>query len=91
MGETITHIVCFKYKPDITWAKFEAHFEQFMDLKTRCISPKTGKPLIKSMKAGKCNKALLLYSNIDLCVDFREESILGIIQQGNDSRICPRI
>ncbi|GAB7353702.1 hypothetical protein MBLNU459_g4105t1 [Dothideomycetes sp. NU459] len=53
MTETITHIVLFKYRPDITWADFETHFEQFLSLKTKCINPKTGQPLIKSMKAGK--------------------------------------
>jgi hypothetical protein len=53
MAETITHIVLFKYKPDISWEAFEKHFEQFMSLKQRSISKKTGKPLIKSLKAGK--------------------------------------
>ena len=52
MAETITHIVLFKYKSNITWEAFEAHFEQFMALKTKSISKKTGKPLIKSLKAG---------------------------------------
>ena len=52
MTETITHIVLFKYRPDISWEAFEAHFEQFMALKEKSISKKTGKPLIKSLKAG---------------------------------------
>jgi hypothetical protein len=52
MAETITHIVLFKYKPDIAWSTFETHFEAFMALKHTSISAKTGKPLIKSMKAG---------------------------------------
>ncbi|PMD24368.1 hypothetical protein NA56DRAFT_544637, partial [Hyaloscypha hepaticicola] len=50
---TITHIVLFKYKPDISWEAFEKHFEQFMGLKQKSLSKKTGKPLIKSLKAGK--------------------------------------
>jgi hypothetical protein len=54
MAETITHIVLFKYKPDISWEAFEKHFEQFMGLKQKSLSKKTGKPLIKSLKAGKC-------------------------------------
>lgn len=53
MTETITHIVLFKYKTDISWQAFEIHFEQFMDLKQKSISKKTGRPLIKSLKAGK--------------------------------------
>jgi hypothetical protein len=52
MTETITHIVLFKYKPDISWEAFEKHFEYFMSLKQKSISKKTGKPLIKSLKAG---------------------------------------
>jgi hypothetical protein len=52
MAEKITHIVLFKYKPDISWEAFEKHFEHFMSLKYRSISKKTGKPLIKSLKAG---------------------------------------
>jgi hypothetical protein len=53
MAETITHIVLFKYKPDISWEAFEKHFEKFMGLKEKSLSKKTGKPLIKSLKAGK--------------------------------------
>lgn len=53
MTETITHIVLFKYRPSISWSDFESHFESFMALKTRSINPTTGKPLVKSMKAGK--------------------------------------
>ncbi|KAG9666640.1 hypothetical protein KCU99_g6518, partial [Aureobasidium melanogenum] len=53
MSETITHVVLFKYRPDITWSDFEKHFESFMALKTKSLNPKTGKPLIMSLKAGK--------------------------------------
>ncbi|TKA61467.1 hypothetical protein B0A49_12575 [Cryomyces minteri] len=53
MTETISHIVLFKYRPSITWADFESHFETFMALRTRCVHPTTGKPLMLSMKAGK--------------------------------------
>ncbi|THX65145.1 hypothetical protein D6D11_00683 [Aureobasidium pullulans] len=53
MAETITHIVLFKYRADITWSDFEKHFESFMALKTTSLNPTTGKPLIKSLKAGK--------------------------------------
>ena len=56
MTETITHIVLFKYRTDISWEAFEAHFEQFMALKEKSISKKTGKPLIKSLKAGMLSK-----------------------------------
>lgn len=59
MTETITHIVLFKYKPDIRWEAFEAHFEQFMALKQRSLSKKTGKPLIKSLKAGVSSKEMV--------------------------------
>lgn len=52
MAEMITHIVLFKYRSDITWSDFEKHFESFMALKTTSLNPKTGKPLIKSLKAG---------------------------------------
>ncbi|KAI5195036.1 hypothetical protein E4T39_08405 [Aureobasidium subglaciale] len=52
MSETITHIVLFKYRSDISWSDFEKHFESFMALKTRSLNPATGKPLIKSLKAG---------------------------------------
>ncbi|KAG9628939.1 hypothetical protein KCU95_g12690, partial [Aureobasidium melanogenum] len=53
MSETITHIVLFKYRSDITWSDFEKHFESFMALKTKSLNPTTGKPLIMSLKAGK--------------------------------------
>ncbi|KAF2018282.1 dabb-domain-containing protein [Aaosphaeria arxii CBS 175.79] len=53
MSETITHIVLFKYKNDISWSDFEAHFASFMALKTKSLHPVTGAPLIKSLKAGK--------------------------------------
>lgn len=49
----ITHIVLFKYKSDLTWTDLEKHFESFMALKSKSLHPKTGKPLIQSMKAGK--------------------------------------
>ncbi|PSN59490.1 hypothetical protein BS50DRAFT_447478, partial [Corynespora cassiicola Philippines] len=50
---TITHIVLFKYRSDISWTDFESHFKSFMALKTDSLHPVTGKPLIKSLKAGK--------------------------------------
>ena len=55
MAEMITHIVLFKYRADITWSDFEKHFESFMALKTTSLNPTTGKPLIKSLKAGMYN------------------------------------
>jgi hypothetical protein len=61
MAETITHIVLFKYKPDISWEAFEKHFEQFMGLKQKSLSKKTGKPLIKSLKAGRLDLASLFF------------------------------
>lgn len=53
MTEVITHIVLFKYRPSITWSDFESHFETFLALKTRCLHPRTGKPYMISMRAGK--------------------------------------
>ena len=53
MTETVTHIVLFKYRGNITWQDFEAHFEEFLALKTRCLHPKTNKPYMLSMRAGK--------------------------------------
>ncbi|KAL2822150.1 hypothetical protein BDW59DRAFT_181061 [Aspergillus cavernicola] len=53
MTEVITHIVLFKYKPSITWAEFEKHFEVFLALKDKCVKPDTRRPYMKSMKAGK--------------------------------------
>jgi hypothetical protein len=57
----ITHIVLFKYRSNLTWTEFEKHFESFMALKTKSVNPKTGKPLIKSLKAGK-NRSWESYS-----------------------------
>jgi hypothetical protein len=48
MAETITHIVLFKYKPDISWEAFEKHFEQFMGLKQKSLSKKTESHLSKA-------------------------------------------
>ncbi|KAH6643235.1 hypothetical protein C7974DRAFT_469401 [Boeremia exigua] len=55
MSETqpIIHLVFFKYRPDISWTDFERHFESFMALKESSLNPHTGKPLIRSLKAGK--------------------------------------
>ena len=80
----VTHIVLFKYKPDLTWTDFEEHFETFMALKEKSLSPKTGKPLIKSLKAGQptyfgIRTTRLTHYN-------RQESIMGTIQQRHDTR-----
>ncbi|KAJ9648131.1 hypothetical protein H2201_002330 [Coniosporium apollinis] len=53
MTETITHIVLFKYRPDISWTDFESHFSTFLALQTRCLHPSTGKPYMLSLRAGK--------------------------------------
>lgn len=53
MTSTITHIVLFKYRPDITWADFEAHFETFQALRTQCLHPSTNQPYMLSMRMGK--------------------------------------
>ncbi|KAI7318512.1 hypothetical protein KC315_g10034 [Hortaea werneckii] len=53
MTSTITHIVLFKYRPEITWSAFEAHFETFQALQTKCLHPETGKPYMLSMRMGK--------------------------------------
>lgn len=52
MTQTITHIVLLKYRADISWADFEAHFARFMALQTTSLGP-SGKPLIQSLRAGK--------------------------------------
>ncbi|KAF2444509.1 stress responsive A/B barrel domain protein, partial [Karstenula rhodostoma CBS 690.94] len=49
----ITHIVAFKYRSEISWSDMEDHFKYFMSLKTRSLHRQTGKPLIKSLRAGK--------------------------------------
>jgi hypothetical protein len=49
----ITHIVLFKYRPDITWTDFQAHFDSFRALKDECVHPATGKPYMLSMRMGK--------------------------------------
>ncbi|KAF2496109.1 hypothetical protein BU16DRAFT_526635, partial [Lophium mytilinum] len=48
----ITHIVVFKYRPDITWTDLEAHFKVFTALQTQCVHPSTGKPYMVSMRMG---------------------------------------
>ncbi|KAI6844756.1 hypothetical protein KC342_g123 [Hortaea werneckii] len=53
MTSPITHIVLFKYRPEITWSAFEAHFEIFQSLQTKCLHPDTGKPYMLSMRMGK--------------------------------------
>lgn len=52
-SETVTHIVLFNYRDDISWTDFERHFASFMALKHTSLHPETRKPLIKSLKAGK--------------------------------------
>ncbi|KAK4978745.1 hypothetical protein LTR42_001245 [Elasticomyces elasticus] len=51
--ETITHIVLFKYRPNITWTGLEEHFTAFTALRDRCLHPSTGKPYMLSMRMGK--------------------------------------
>jgi hypothetical protein len=51
MTETITHIVLFKYRPNISWTDFENHFHSFTSLRTKCL--RNGKPYMKSMRMGK--------------------------------------
>lgn len=53
MTEVITHIVLFKYKPNITWSDFEKHFDVFLSLRQKCVKPGTNQPYMKSMKAGR--------------------------------------
>jgi hypothetical protein len=53
LSDSITHIVLFKYRDDISWTDFERHFESFMALKHTSLHPETRKPLIQSLKAGK--------------------------------------
>lgn len=57
MTEVITHIVFFKYKPNITWSDFEKHFDVFLSLKIKCVKPDTNQPYMKSMKAGELARA----------------------------------
>ncbi|KAF9691606.1 hypothetical protein EKO04_010287 [Ascochyta lentis] len=51
----ITHIVLFKYRPDITWTDFQTHFDAFQALKSQCLHPDTGKPYMLSMRMGQNN------------------------------------
>ena len=51
----ITHIVLFKYRPDITWTDFQSHFDTFRTLQSRCIHPSTGKPYMLSLRMGQNN------------------------------------
>ncbi|KZM23860.1 carbon-sulfur lyase [Ascochyta rabiei] len=51
----ITHIVLFKYRPDITWTDFQTHFDAFRALQSRCLHPDTGKPYMLSMRMGQNN------------------------------------
>ncbi|KAF2629360.1 hypothetical protein BU25DRAFT_409256 [Macroventuria anomochaeta] len=51
----ITHIVLFKYRPDISWTDFQTHFTSFQSLQTRCLHPSTGKPYMLSMRMGQNN------------------------------------
>ncbi|KAJ4314667.1 hypothetical protein N0V94_006348 [Neodidymelliopsis sp. IMI 364377] len=51
----ITHIVLFKYRPDITWTDFQSHFDSFRALQSRCLHPDTGKPYMLSMRMGQNN------------------------------------
>ncbi|KAK4497919.1 hypothetical protein PRZ48_010574 [Zasmidium cellare] len=50
-NQTITHIVLFKYRSNITWTDFESHFSSFSSLKDRCL--RNGKPYMLSMRMGK--------------------------------------
>lgn len=49
----VYHIVLFKYRTDINWADFEAHFEILQALQQKCLHPVTSKPYMRSMKVGK--------------------------------------
>ncbi|KAK5712568.1 hypothetical protein LTR17_017949 [Elasticomyces elasticus] len=51
--ESITHIVLFKYRPNITWTDLEEHFTAFTALRSRCLHSSTGKPYMLSMRMGK--------------------------------------
>ncbi|KAJ4409774.1 hypothetical protein N0V91_002248 [Didymella pomorum] len=51
----ITHIVLFKYRPDIPWTTFQSHFSTFLALRTRCVHPSTGKPYMLSLRMGQNN------------------------------------
>ncbi|KAF2145827.1 uncharacterized protein K452DRAFT_211077, partial [Aplosporella prunicola CBS 121167] len=53
MAPPITHIVLFRYKPDISWAQLEEHFATFAALRTRCTHPSTGQPYMLSLRMGK--------------------------------------
>jgi hypothetical protein len=52
-SESITHIVLFKYRENISWVEFENHFESFMSLKQTSLHPVSRRPLVQSLKAGK--------------------------------------
>lgn len=49
----ITHIVLFKYRPDLSWSTLESYFQDFQSLRTKCLHPQTSKPYMLSMRMGK--------------------------------------
>lgn len=85
MTEVITHIVLFKYKPDIAWSDFEKHFDVFMSLKSKCVKPDTEQPYMKSMKAG---KLWTIWREKPALTVNRQKPQLGRIQQGIDAWLC---
>ena len=46
-SDTISHIVLFKYRQDISWTDLEKHFKSFMALQHKSLNSNTGKPLIQ--------------------------------------------
>lgn len=51
-GTVITHIVLFKYRPNITWTDLQTHFDGFLKLKERCLN-NDGRSYMISLRAGK--------------------------------------
>jgi hypothetical protein len=49
----ITHVVLFKYKPNISWTELQSHFATFLQLPEKCLHPTTNLPYMLSMRAGK--------------------------------------
>lgn len=47
----VTHLVLFRYNPNISWSTLESHFRDFQALKSKCL--KDGKPYMLSMRMGK--------------------------------------
>ena len=58
---TITHLVLFRYRTNLSWNDLEKHFSAFRALENQCLHHETGKPYMVSMRMGK-NRSWETYS-----------------------------